>query len=116
MDALLKAFHNTCAGLNHAVRTERAVRQEAIVLVIAIPLALWIGAGLWQRIAMIASLLGVMAVELLNTCAEKLCDHVTPDRHPQIKIIKDMGSAAVFCALAVTAMIWLGAIVERFWN
>ncbi len=113
MEALLFAFKNTCAGLNHAVRTERAVRQEAIVLLIAVPLAFLIGAGAWQRVALIGSILVVMAVELLNTCAEKLCDHVTPERHPQIKIVKDMGSAAVFCTLVVATMIWLTALAER---
>ncbi len=113
MEALIKAFNNTCAGLSHALRTERAVRQEALVLVVAIPLALLIGTGIWQRVAMIGSILAVMAIELLNTCAEKLCDHVTPERHPQIKIIKDMGSAAVFCALVLAGMIWLAAVLER---
>ncbi len=114
MQALIKAFNNTCAGLNYALRTERAVRQEAVLLLVAIPLAFFIGSGLWQRVAMIASILVVIAIELLNTCAEKLCDHVTPERHPQIKIVKDMGSAAVFCALAVAAIVWIAAILERF--
>lgn len=114
MEALIKAFKNTCAGLNYALRTERAVRQEAMLLLVAIPLAFFIGSGLWQRVAMIASIIVVIAIELLNTCAEKLCDHVTPERHPQIKIVKDMGSAAVFCALAVAAIIWIAAILERF--
>ena len=96
------------------MRTERAVRQEAIALLIGVPLALIIGAGIWQRVAMVASIFILIAIELLNTCAEKLCDHVTPERHPQIKIVKDMGSAAVFCALLVAALIWLAALVERF--
>lgn len=113
MEALLKAFNNTCAGLSHALRTERAVRQEALALIIAVPLALLIGMGIWQRVAMIGSVLIVMAIELLNTCAEKMCDHVTPERHPQIKIIKDMGSAAVFCAISASGLIWLAAIAER---
>ncbi len=113
MEALIKAFNNTCAGLSHALRTERAVRQEALVLIVAIPLAFLIGTGIWQRVAMIGSVLVVMAIELLNTCAEKLCDHVTPERHPQIKIVKDMGSAAVFCAIVLAAMIWLAAAAER---
>jgi len=85
-----------------------------MLLLVAIPLAFFIGSGLWQRVAMIASIIVVIAIELLNTCAEKLCDHVTPERHPQIKIVKDMGSAAVFCALAVAAIIWIAAILERF--
>lgn len=113
MEALIKAFNNTCAGFSHALRTERAVRQEALVLLLAIPLAFIIGTGIWQRVAMIGSVLIVMAIELLNTCAEKLCDHVTPERHPQIKIVKDMGSAAVFCAILLAALIWLAAFAER---
>lgn len=113
METLYKAFLNTCAGFSFAVRTERAVRQEVLVLLLAIPAALLIGSGLWQRVAMIGSVLVVIAVELLNTCAEKICDHVTPERHPQIKIIKDMGSAAVFCVLTMSALIWAAAIAER---
>ena len=113
MGALIKAFNNTCDGLRHAITTERAVRQEVIFLLLAVPLAFLVGTGLWQRVAMIGSILIVIAIELLNTCAEKLCDHVTPERHPQIKVVKDMGSAAVFCALLVAAMIWLGALWER---
>ena len=114
MEALIKALNNTYAGFRHALRSERAIQQEAIALLIGVPLALVIGAGLWQRLAMIGSILIVMAIELLNTCVEKLCDHITPEHHPQIKIVKDMGSAAVFCALVVAAMIWLAALAERF--
>ncbi|MBM3608576.1 MAG: diacylglycerol kinase, partial [Alphaproteobacteria bacterium] len=67
----------------------------------------------WQRIALIGVMLIILAVELLNTCVEKLCDHVTPERHPQIKAVKDMGSAAVFCALALAGLVWLAALAER---
>ena len=114
MHAWIFAFKNSCAGLAFAVRTERAVRQEAIALVVAVPFALVIGATVWTKIAMIGVVLALLAVELLNTCIEKLCDHVTPDIHPQIKIVKDMGSAAVLAALIITAMVWLAAIAERF--
>ncbi len=113
MGAIVAAFWNTYAGLTHAVRTERAVRQEAFILLLALPLAALVGAGAWQRVALVASVLLVMGVELLNTCVEKLCDHVTPERHPQIKIVKDMGSAAVFCAILIAGLIWLTALTER---
>lgn len=36
----------------------------------------------------------VFAVEALNTAVEELCDHVTPDEHPHIGKIKDLGSGA----------------------
>jgi diacylglycerol kinase (ATP) len=41
----------------------------------------------------------VLAVELLNTAIEKLADHITREQHPEIGVIKDFGSAAVFCVL-----------------
>lgn len=113
MHAWIAAFKNSCAGLAFGMRTERAVRQEAIAIVIAVPLALLIGATIWAKIAMIGVLLLLMAVELLNTCIEKLCDHVTPDIHPQIKVVKDMGSAAVLTTLVIAALVWLVAIAER---
>ena len=50
---------------------------------------------------MIAALLVVLAVEFLNTAIEKLSDHVTPEQHRDIGRIKDFGSSAVFCALAL---------------
>ena len=113
MDAWIAAFRNSCAGLSYAVRTERAVRQEAIALLIAIPAALIIGQTLWTKIALISVVLLLLAVELLNTCIEKLCDHVTPAIHPQIKVVKDMGSAAVLAALLIVASVWIVAVAER---
>lgn len=111
--ALAGAFANSLAGLSHALRTERAVRQEAFALALAVPLAFVIGAGLWQRVALVGVVLLVLAAELLNTSIEKLADHVTPEIHPQIKIVKDLGSAAVLCALALAGLVWLAAVAER---
>jgi diacylglycerol kinase (ATP) len=55
----------------------------------------------------------VIAIELLNTCIEKLCDHVTPVLHPEVKAVKDMGSAAVFCSLFAAGILWLLALLAR---
>ena len=113
MHALLKAFRNTCAGLLHAGSTERAIQQEMILLAISLPAAFLLGGSVWERIGLVSTVLLLLAVELLNTCIEKLCDHVTPHTHPQIKIIKDMGSAAVFCAICIAALAWSAALFGR---
>ena len=63
---------------------------------------------------MIGSLLILLAVELLNTAIEKLADHVTRERHVEIGRIKDYGSAAVFCAICLSGLVWLAAIAVRF--
>lgn len=36
----------------------------------------------------------VLSIEALNTAIEELCNHVTPDLHPQIGKVKDLGSGA----------------------
>jgi diacylglycerol kinase len=37
-------------------------------------------------------------MELLNTAIEKICDLITKDIHPIIKVIKDIAAAAVLIA------------------
>lgn len=113
MDRIVKAFFNSAAGLSHAMRHELAVRQEIVVLLIAIPVSFFLTDNWWKRLALIGVLLIVLMVELLNTAIEALSDHVTPDAHPHIRIVKDLGSAAVFMALTLAGLTWLVALVER---
>lgn len=95
------------AGLMHALRTERSVRFEAVVFVLVwAALAILRPDPLWWAAAALASA-GVLAAELLNTSIEALADHLSPELHPQIRIVKDCAAAAVFIsvlgALAVAA-------------
>jgi diacylglycerol kinase (ATP) len=108
---IYRAFWNSVAGFAFALRTERAIKQEFALLIIGVPLALWLGHTVWLKLAMILALVAVLCVEFLNTCLEKLCDHVTPERHDHIKAIKDMGSAACFCAQGSAALIWAVAVI-----
>jgi diacylglycerol kinase (ATP) len=110
---LLRATLNSWNGLRAAARSEEAFRQEIVALVIATPLAFLIGTDTWRRVALIGVILLLMIVELLNTCVEKLSDHVTPDTHPAIGRIKDMGSAAVGLCLLLAGLVWMVALVER---
>ena len=113
MGRVYGAFLNSMAGFAFGLRTERAIRQEFAFFIVGLPLAFLVGATTWERLALILSLVAVLCVEFLNTCIEKLCDHVTPERHDQIKAIKDMGSAACFCAQASAAVIWCIMIIAR---
>lgn len=113
MQGLHKALLNTVRGLTHAARNERAVRQEMALLVLALPLGVFLAPGAAWYVAMIGSLLLVLALEFLNTAIERLADHVTPERNPRIGLIKDYGSAAVFCALCLAGLIWIAALALR---
>ena len=111
---LYSATLNTLRGLGYCLRHEAAVREEAMLLAVAVPLGLFLAPSVAWYVAMIGALLAVLAVELLNTAIEKLADYVTRERHVEIRRIKDFGSAAVFCALCLTGLIWVAAIAVRW--
>jgi diacylglycerol kinase (ATP) len=110
---LYGATVNSLRGFRYGLRHEAALREEAILLAAALPVGLFLAPGIGWYVAMVGSLLVVLAVELLNTAIEKLSDHVTREQHPAIRAIKDFGSAAVFCALCLAGLIWLAAIGLR---
>ncbi|MCA0407418.1 MAG: diacylglycerol kinase [Proteobacteria bacterium] len=114
MKRLYLAFFNSLRGLRWAWRFETAVRQEMILLVIAVPLAGVLAQNLMGFVALVSAVLLLLAVELLNTAVEKLSDHITPEHHPQIGIVKDLGSAAVFAALVLNLLVWGAAVWLRF--
>lgn len=75
-----------------------------------------IAAGFWLQLsriewAIILTQIGlVWAGEAINTAIEKLCDFVSPGRHPQIKAIKDLSSGAVLI-LAIMAVVVGGVVL-----
>ena len=110
---LVRAFGFSRDGYTHALRSERAVRQEVFVLAVAIPLAAAFAGDVFRFALLVASVLAVLAVELLNTAIEKVCDHVSPSVSPAVKAIKDMGSAAVLTTIAAGALLWGAALWQR---
>jgi diacylglycerol kinase (ATP) len=111
---LYLASLNTARGMKFAARSEAALREELFILILAVPLALFLAPTIGWYVAMIGVILAVLAIELLNTAVEKLADHVTPDFHPTIGVVKDIGSAAVGCGLALALLVWGGAAMVRF--
>ena len=113
MKRLFSATRNSVRGLADGFRTEPALRDEAVLLLIAVPAGLFVAPSVAWYLAMVGAVLVILAVEFLNTAVEKLADHVTPEVNSDIRRIKDFGSAAVFCGLCLTGLVWLAAIVVR---
>ena len=103
---ILKAARYSWQGICAAYRWEAAFRQEFWAAVVMIPLAFWLDVSSVERILLIASVLLVLVVELLNSAIEALVDRVGTDYHELSGRAKDMGSAAVFIALGITAVTW----------
>lgn len=114
MKRLWRATLSSIDGLNWAARHEAAFREELAILAIAVPLSFFVASDAWTRAALIAAVIFVILVEVLNTAVEKLSDHVTPEQNPAIKVVKDLGSAAVMLAIAIAGLIWIAALATAF--
>ena len=100
------ALFNSIAGLEDAWRHESAFRQEILLAIFLVPLACVAPVSNVERALLIGSVMLVMIVELLNTSVEVAIDRISFDHHKLSKRAKDIGSAAVFVALLLLAMVW----------
>ncbi len=97
------------AGLRAAWDGERSFRTQGIIALMACgvmgvlqPTLIW-----WALVGMMITL--VLAAELINTALEQLVDHLHPERHPRIKIVKDCSAAAVL--LLSLGAAWVGVLM-----
>ena len=103
---VLNALRYSMDGLRAAYTGEDAFRQEILLAAVLIPLALWLPVSGLGKALMIASVLLVLAVELINSAIEAVVDRISLDRHALSKRAKDLGSAAVLLALVNVAAVW----------
>jgi diacylglycerol kinase (ATP) len=109
-----RAARYSWAGLRAAVRHEAAFRQELLVAVPLLVAAPFLAPGRWQLLAMVASVVAVLVVELLNSAIEALADAVTLELQPLLGRAKDLGSAAVMLTLLGVPFTWALVLVPGF--
>lgn len=112
-------FHRRLAyalsGLRAAFAAERSLQTQAAAFVlVCIVLAVTRPGALWTAAVLLASA-AVLAAELFNTALEALADHLHPDVHPQIKLVKDCAAAAVLVASAGALAVGL-ALAVHLWG
>jgi undecaprenol kinase len=109
---LPRRFGFALAGLLHALRAERSVRLQAAVFVLVVAALAALRPGpLWWAAVMLASA-GVLAAELLNTAIEALADHLSPELHPRIRVVKDCAAAAVLISVLGAVAVALALAVH----
>lgn len=104
---------NSFRGLREGLQTEAAVKQEIAITALALPLSFLVATNVWTWLALVASILLVLTVEFLNTAIERLCNHVTPERHEAIRVTKDLASTAVFFTLLLAGLVWIVALGDK---
>jgi len=110
---IASAVANSARGLREGLLTEAAVKQEVAIAIVLLPASFFVATSVWAWVALLASVLFVLVVEFLNTAVERLCNHVTPELHDDIRVTKDLASTAVFFALCLAGLVWLVALLDR---
>ena len=100
------------AGLAAAWRSEQNFRlQVAVFLGVVIALAWLKVEPLWWALVLLTSGL-VFSAELFKTALEHLADHLHPETHPRIRIVKDCAAAAVLLAACTAVAVGLALLVH----
>jgi diacylglycerol kinase len=115
---LIRSFAYACNGLRICFVTEQNFRIHTLLAVVVSIFAFVFQISAIEWIATGFCIAFVIAMEMLNTAIEKLCDMVHKEVHPGIKRVKDISAAAVLVSavfsLATGLIIFLPKIIMYF--
>jgi diacylglycerol kinase (ATP) len=99
-------------GIGVAWRSERSLRLQlaagAAMLVMLLVLRV---EPLWWALIVLASGC-VIAAELFNTALEHLADHLHPETHPRIAVVKDCAAAAVLVTSLTAVAVGVALVIH----
>jgi undecaprenol kinase/diacylglycerol kinase (ATP) len=100
-----KSFYYALEGIVYSIKTGLNLRVQfvAAVAVTVSGFAFKITGTEW--IALVICMAFVFSLELINTAIEQLCDAITTDINPRIKIIKDAAAGAVLLAAIASGVV-----------
>jgi diacylglycerol kinase len=96
-------------GIKAVLRTEHNtwIHLALTVVALALGFVLKISAGEFMGLIIVMTM--VWTAEIFNTAIEKTMDFISKEKHPQIKLVKDLAAAAVLIT-ALSAIV-VGAII-----
>ena len=115
----IKSFRHALAGLFFVLRSQHNAWVHAAVTVLVIVLAVVLGSETtplrtdeWCVLVLAVTI--VWVAETLNTGLEVLADALMPERHPTVKIAKDVAAGAVLIGSIGAFVVALFLFVPRF--
>lgn len=103
-------------GIIYFFKTERNGRIQAIIALLVV------GAGVYFHIStvewcfILASIGLIISLEMVNTAIERICEMLSKDYHPTVKIIKDLAAGAVWWSALVAALIGAFIFIPHIWK
>jgi diacylglycerol kinase len=113
---LRRSFLYAARGIKYCFQHEQNFRIHVLAIAVVLSAGFYFSISATEWIFVTGCCTIVVAMEMLNTAMEKMCDLVTKDFHPLIKCIKDVSAGAVLvCAagsLVTGAIIFVPKIIQ----
>ena len=109
----IKSFSYAFAGLKTLLLEEHNAYLHVAATFLVVALGFYFGLDSHEWIAIILCIGAVFALELINTSIEALADHVTPEKHHNIKKVKDLAAAAVLVAALMAVLVALIIFIPK---
>lgn len=103
---IINTIKYSLSGLKATWKLEQAFKIEIIACLFGIYIIIFSSTTKIEKILLINSLFLILITELINTGLEKTINKISKEIHPISKIVKDIGSAAVFLSLIYAIIIW----------
>ncbi len=100
-------------GMLAAFKHEPAFQYEVFAFLVLFPLSFFVAETGTQWALLVGSCLLVLILELINSAIEAVVDRAGTEFNELAGRAKDLGSAAVFLGLMITAAVWLGIFADN---
>ncbi|MEM1408018.1 MAG: diacylglycerol kinase family protein [Bacteroidota bacterium] len=110
----IKSYRYAGKGILHVLIFENNFKFQVIAAIVAVTLSALLNISAMEWIVVTVMIGLVFMAELFNTAMEKLCDHVHPDEHTAIGLIKDISAGAVLIAAIVAAIAGCIIFLSKF--
>lgn len=118
MKRFLKSFGYAFNGLIYFFKNEKNGQIEIFTGILAIIFGFVFHISTTEWFVVLFCIGGVLSLEMLNSSLEKLIDHLHPEKHDNIKVVKDMAAGAVtifsLVALIIGALVFVPKITSLF--
>lgn len=95
MSSFIKNVAFASEGLKYFFSTERNGRIQAFIGLAVIVSGLLVGLSRIDWCIILGCMALVIGLEMMNTALERVCEMLSTEFHPMIKIIKDVAAGAV---------------------
>jgi diacylglycerol kinase (ATP) len=109
MKARLTSIRYACEGVLLFFKEQHNALIHLLFTIIVIVAAFVLKVSTIEATVLALSIGFVWAAEIFNTVIEAMMDHLSPDKHPAVKYVKDVSAAAVLIS-ALTAVV-VGSII-----